>query len=333
MQLKKKTNRETRKREKGRGLRLFAVRKVLGVRGWLWERVYGEYERLLEKEIRGQGKPLPEHVAVIMDGNRRYARKIGISTEEGYLYGAGITERVIEWCFEVGVKQLTIYAFSIENFSRSDEEKERLFALMRTEFEKISRDERVHKNGVQVRAIGNPSLLPDSVRAAIKTAEDATKQYEKFRLFIALAYSGRMEIVDSVRIIANLVKRGVLSAEGVNEETVSRHLYISEIQNGSSTSAQPAQPAQPVQPVQPAQQEGAKAAVDLIIRTGGEQRLSNFVPWQALGNECAAYFCAPFWPEFRKIDLLRAVRTYQEREEEKRERTASRTLKLIKTFS
>ncbi|MCK4475784.1 MAG: di-trans,poly-cis-decaprenylcistransferase, partial [Methanophagales archaeon] len=198
-------------------MKSFALRKAVGIHSWLRDKAYGEYEKLLEGEILE--KPLPEHVAIIMDGNRRYAKKIGISTEEGYLYGADITEHVIEWCFDIGVKQLTIYAFSIENFCRTDEEKERLFALMRGEFEKISRDERVHRNGVRVKAIGNVNLLPDSVKEAIRKAESTTERYTKFKLFIAVAYSGRMEIVDSVRIIGNMVKRGLLSVDDIDEET------------------------------------------------------------------------------------------------------------------
>lgn len=296
------------------GMKFRALRKAVAIRSRLQDRVYGDYERLLEERILARS--LPEHVVIIMDGNRRYAKKIGVSTEEGYLYGAGITERVIDWCFELGIKQLTIYAFSIENFCRVDEEREGLFALMRAEFEKISRDERVHKDGVRVKAIGNVNLLPETVREAIRKAEDATAHYDKFKLFIAVAYSGKMEIVDSAYIIANLVKRGLLAPEDIDEATISKHLYVSEIENGSAASA----------PV-------AKTSVDLLIRTGGEQRLSNFVPWQALGNECAAYFCAPFWPEFRRIDMLRAVRTYQERAEEKRQHTLSRIVQLIKTFS
>ncbi len=296
------------------GMKFRALRKVVAIRTRLQDMVYGDYERLLEERILARS--LPEHVAIIMDGNRRYAEKLGISAEDGYLYGAGITERVIDWCFGLGIPQLTIYAFSIENFCRMDEEKERLFALMRTEFEKISRDERVHKNGVRVKAIGNVNLLPETVSEAIRKAEDATAHYDKFKLFVAVAYSGKMEIVDSAYIIANMVKRGLLAPEDIDEATISKHLYVSEIENGSAGSA-----------------SAAKTSVDLLIRTGGEQRLSNFVPWQALGNECAAYFCAPFWPEFRRIDLLRAVRTYQERVEEKRQHTLSRIVQLIKTFS
>ena len=293
-------------------------REVARLCNWLRDRAYGEYERMLEEEILERS--LPEHVAIIMDGNRRFARKIGVSAEEGYLYGAEVTERMIEWCFDLGIKQLTIYAFSIENFCRTEEEKEQLFELMRAEFEKISKDDRVHRRGVRVRAIGNISLLPASVREAIKKAEHATERYRNFRLFIAVAYSGRMEILDSVRIIASMVKKGLLSASEINEDTISQHLYISEskLRDGSPCTGT---------------EEDVKTAVDLIIRTGGEMRLSNFVPWQALGNECAAYFCAPFWPEFRRIDLLRAIRTYQEREEERKRYTVKRMLKLVKTFS
>jgi tritrans,polycis-undecaprenyl-diphosphate synthase [geranylgeranyl-diphosphate specific] len=290
-----------------------AIRSALSFVGWARGRAYSAYEKRLKDEIAA--RKLPEHVAIIMDGNRRYARKLGLSTDEGYDYGAGITERVIEWCFEYGVKQLTLYAFSIENFSRTEEELEKLFELMRTEFDKICVDERFHKNEVHMRVIGNISLLPESVRAAIRRAEAATERYTKFKLFVAVAYSGRMEIVDSMRIIAHLVKRGLLAPDEIDEETIARHLYISQIEGEADAAS-----------------SGAKTPVDLIIRTGGELRISNFVPWQALGNECTAYFCAPFWPEFRRLDLLRAIRTYQEREDERRQRSHSRVSHLKRLF-
>jgi tritrans,polycis-undecaprenyl-diphosphate synthase [geranylgeranyl-diphosphate specific] len=289
----------------------FAVRRARSVSGWLRGMAYEEYEKLLEDEIVARN--LPGHVAIIMDGNRRYARKLGISTGRGYNYGAEITERVIEWCFDTGVKQLTLYAFSIENFSRSEDEKEKLFELLRTEFEKLSVDERIHKNEVRMKAIGNVNLLPESVRAAIRKAEQATAHYTRYKLFIAVAYSGRLEIVDAVRIIASRVERGALNPAEINEETISKHLYISQIESEDDALDS---------------DSDSHTSVDLIIRTGGEVRISNFVPWQALGNECTAYFCAPFWPEFRRVDLLRAIRTYQEREEEKQQCRASRMLLL-----
>lgn len=273
-----------------------ALQRAVSMHTWLSGAVYERYEKMLEAEV--SARSLPEHVAIIMDGNRRYARKIGVSTEDGYEYGTETTERVIEWCFDIGVRQLSLYAFSIENFRRSEEEKEQLFELLRLKFEKLSRDERIHKNEIRTRAIGNLNLLPESVKAAIRKAEDATGQYNKFKLFIAVAYSGRMEIVDAARIIANRVKSGVLNSETIDEDTISKHLYVSMIEGEENAASGLC---------------GAKTSVDLIIRAGGEMRLSNFLPWQTFGNECAAYFCAPFWPEFRRIDILRAIRTYQER--------------------
>lgn len=271
---------------------------------WLREAAYKRYEKILEAEV--SARSLPEHVAIIMDGNRRYARKIGLSTEDGYEHGTKTTERVVEWCFEIGVQQLSLYAFSIENFRRSEEEKEYLFELLRLKLEKLSRDERIHKNEIRTRVIGNLNLLPKPVKAAIRTAEDATAQYNRFKLFIAVAYSGRMEIVDAVRLIANKVKSGLLKSDTIDEDTISKHLYISRFEGGENANAAAASLCG----------GGAKMSVDLIIRTGGEMRLSNFLPWQTFGNECTAYFCAPFWPEFRRIDLLRAIRTYQERDSE-----------------
>ena len=299
----------SRRERTANGLKDSACRGAMRFSDWLRGKVYTEYETALAAEI--SKRPLPEHVAIIMDGNRRYARKIGVSVERGYNYGAGITERVIEWCFDLGVKQLTLYAFSIENFCRTDEEKAKLFDLLRAEFEKLAVDERIHKNEVRMRAIGNVALLPEAVRAAIRKAEQATERYDRFNLFIAVAYSGRMEIVDAIRIIARLIQRGVLKPDEITEETISRHLYVSNLEGEAA-----------------AVDLGARTSVDLIIRTGGEMRISNFVPWQAFGNECTAYFCAPFWPEFRRVDLMRAIRTYQDREAEKRQRMDVRIANL-----
>lgn len=289
-------------------------KKVDGILKRLLFFAYFCYEKILEKEILK--KSLPEHVAIIMDGNRRYAKMIGNFPEEGHVYGAEITEEVIQWCFEIGVKKLTLYAFSIENFSRTEEEKKRLFELMCEKFHKIRKDKKIHKEEVKIKAIGNLEMLPLSLREAIRKAEEATAQYKKFNLYFAVGYSGRMEIVEAARKIGEKVKNGELNVEEINEEEISKHLYINESEgankNGNSL---------------------VKADVDLIIRTGGERRLSNFIPWQALGNECAVYFCAPFWPLFRKIDLLRAIRTYQQRMEENRQHSISKIIQIIECLS
>ena len=240
------------------------LRKAADACNWLRDRVYRRYEKLLEKEV--MTRDLPEHVAIIMDGNRRYAKKMGVSIEDGYSYGAEITEQTIDWCFELGVKQLTIYAFSIENFCRNEEEKEELFDLMRAEFEKISKHKKVHERGVRVKAIGNAHLLPDSVREAIRNAERATEHYNNFKLFIAVAYSGRTEIVNSVRIIANRVKSGLLSVEEIDEETISKHLYISEIDVDDGFQTRPGN-VKPL-PERPKQQgEGKRREGDLPLQS------------------------------------------------------------------
>jgi len=283
-------------------IKSFALRSAATMHSWLRGAVYERYEKMLEAEV--SARSLPEHIAIIMDGNRRYARKIGISTEEGYEHGMKITARVIEWCFKIGVRQLSLYAFSIENFRRSDEEKALLFELMSRKLEELNKDERIHKNEIRIHVIGNRNLLPEPVKAAIRKVEDATRQYNKFKLFIAVAYSGRMEIVDAVRLIANRVKSGVLNSEMIDEGTISEHLYISRIEDEDEDRENAATGLGG---------DGAKTNVDLIIRTGGGMRLSNFLPWQTFGNKSTAYFCAPFWPEFRRIDLLRAIRIYQER--------------------
>ncbi|MDD2778053.1 MAG: polyprenyl diphosphate synthase [Methanocellales archaeon] len=261
--------------------------------------LYTGYEYLLTKEILGN--PVPSHIAIIQDGNRRYAAKLDKPSYYGHFYGANTTEKVMDWCLELGIRQLTIYALSTENFSRPYSERIPLFKLFKKKFDEICVDERVHRDKMQIRVIGNIDLLPQDLRLAAKRAERITQQYENFRLNVALAYGGRWELLDVVKAITKNVEIGVLKAKDIDQDTISDYLYS----NGSPTN------------------------VDLIIRTGGEKRMSNFLPWQASGNECAAYFCAPYWPEFRKIDFLRAIRTYQMRDKEKRSSTVLRAISLL----
>lgn len=265
--------------------------------------LYGSYETLLANEIKDA--PVPEHVAIIMDGNRRFAKKNGLAQYYGHFRGADTTEKVLDWSFDLGIRQLTVYAFSTENFERSDEEKKRLFELIGIKFDKICSHERTHKRRMRVRVLGNIELLPHSLRTAAKRAEEVTKNYDGFYLNVALAYGGRQELVDAARRMAWKIKKGELSIKDINEAAISSNLY-------------------------PA--SGSLPYVDLIIRTGGDERISNFLPWQANGNECAAYFCAPFWPEFRRIDLLRAIRTYQTREHERQKNTVMRIVKLLSYY-
>ncbi|MBI4361928.1 MAG: di-trans,poly-cis-decaprenylcistransferase [Euryarchaeota archaeon] len=268
----------------------------------LLDRLYRAYERLLLSEVR-EG-PRPRHVAVIMDGNRRFAERRGQARSEGHFFGVETTEDFLYWCQEAGVPRVTLYAFSTENFDRTPQEKQILFHLMREKIEGAIRDDRLRRDGLRVTAIGDLSRLPPELQESIRRLEDQTRGYGPNHLYVALAYGGRQEIVEVVRHLAGEVARGALDPRRVTEETIARHLY-----------------------------GGPEAAdVDLIIRTGGELRTSNFLPWQASGNECATYFCAPYWPEFRKVDLLRALRTFQQREDERRRSTAGRVLRLLKEF-
>lgn len=265
--------------------------------------LYGSYEALLANEIKD--KPVPSHVAIIMDGNRRFAKKHGLEQYYGHFRGADTTEKVLDWSFDLGIKQLTVYAFSIENFVRSELEKKRLFELIGIKFDKICIDERTHKRRMRVRILGTIENLPLSLQSSAKHAEEITKNYGGVYLNVALAYGGRQELVDAARKMAWKIRNGELSVRDIDEETISNNLY-------------------------PA--SGSVPYVDLIIRTGGDERISNFLPWQANGNECATYFCAPFWPEFRRIDFLRAVRTYQTREHERQKNTVMRIVKLLSYY-
>ncbi len=238
------------------------------------------YEKLLEREVRK--KKMPEHVAIIMDGNRRFAKKRGLPPHVGHFFGSRKAEKVLEWCWSLGIKILTVFAFSTENFRRSEEEKKNLFALIRRELLRLAFDKRIHENEVKVRVIGRRDLLPLEIREVVDVVEKETRNYGRFRLNIALAYGGRQEIAEAVRKVVEKVLKGEVNVEEVDLRMIERHLYD-------------------------------ETPVDLVIRTGGELRLSNFLVWQSASRY--AYFCDVYWPEFRKIDLLRAIRSWQQRYE------------------
>ncbi|MFP9061356.1 polyprenyl diphosphate synthase [Natrialbaceae archaeon A-chndr2] len=270
------------------------------MRQWLFRQLERGYERLLAREVSGA----PTHVAVIQDGNRRYARQRGDGAHDGHRAGAQTTERVLEWCQEIGVEELTLYAFSTENFDRPAEEREALFDLLCEKLREFADAERVHANEVCIRAIGDLERLPPRVRDAIDYAEGQTEGYDQFVLNIALAYGGRAQLLEAARSVAHDVESGDLAVSDIDVDTVQERLY-----------------AQPVRDV------------DLIIRTGGDERTSNFLPWHANGNEAAVFFCAPFWPEFSRRDFLRGIRTYESREASWRRTRARRALALLRAVS
>ncbi len=258
------------------------------------------YENLLLNDIDDG----PTHVAVIQDGNRRYAKERGTHTTDGHRAGAQTTEQVLDWCEELGIEELTLYAFSTENLERPREEREALYDLLCEKLREFADAERVHDGGVTIRALGNLSLLPDRVREAAAYAEDRTREYDTFVLNIALAYGGRAELLGVARDVSRAVAEGELGAEAIDAEEIDRRLYDDEVRD-----------------------------VDLIIRTGGDERTSNFLPWHANGNEAAVFFCAPYWPEFSKADFLRAVRTYQHREASWQRTKTQRAMALVRALS
>jgi tritrans,polycis-undecaprenyl-diphosphate synthase [geranylgeranyl-diphosphate specific] len=258
------------------------------------------YERLLRREVDDG----PTHVAIIQDGNRRYARNRGDDAPDGHRAGAQTTEQVLDWCEELGIEELTLYAFSTENFNRPEHELEPLFDLIEDKLYDFADADRVHENGVCVRAIGDIDRLPDRVTEAVDYAEERTGHYEQFRLNIALAYGGRNELLRAARDVVTAVQSGDLSLEDVDDAEVERRLYR-----------------QPVRDV------------DLIIRTGGDERTSNFLPWHANGNEAAVYFCAPYWPEFSKVDFLRGIRTYESREASWQRTRTERAVALVRAVA
>ena len=263
----------------------------------LRERAEAAYERLLEREISGT----PSHVAVIQDGNRRYAQKQGGRAPDGHRAGAQTTEQVLDWCADLGIDELTLYAFSTENFNRPPAEREALFDLLEEKLYEFADADRVHEERVCIRALGDVDRLPERVREAVAYTEERTRDYDGFVLNIALAYGGRAELLSAARSVAEDVASGDVDPEAVDVEAVEERLYDRPVRD-----------------------------VDLIIRTGGDERTSNFLPWHANGNEAAVFFCAPYWPEFSRVDLLRGIRTYEHRERSWRRTRARRGLALLR---
>lgn len=244
--------------------------------------IYKVYEKWLWFQVNEGTKP--EHVAIILDGNRRWAAHKALISWIGHRHGADNLDDLMDWCLELDVKIITLYAFSTENFNRPPKEIEEIMNLIEEKLCLILKNERIHENRIRVKAIGRIDLLPSSIQEVIQQVEETTKMYNERFLNIALAYGGRAEIVDATKKIAKKVKKGELKPSQINEKLFEKYLY---------TAHMPRQDA------------------DLIIRTSGEERLSGFLSWQSAYSELC--FVDINWPDFRRIDLLRAVRTYQRR--------------------
>jgi len=202
----------------------------------------------------------------------------------GHWQGADAVENLLDWCEEFDIKIITLYVLSEENLDREDLELDYLYSLIKNRLEKLYNDPRIHRNKMRVKAIGKIELLPESVKDVIQRLDDATKNYNSHFLNIAIAYGGQNELVDAVKKIGGKIKNGSLDVDKIDKEEIEANLYTAHLPQSSP---------------------------DMILRTSGEKRLSGFLMWQSAYSELV--FMDVFWPEFRKIDLMRAIRTFQKR--------------------
>lgn len=217
---------------------------------------------------------IPKHIAIILDGNRRYAKREGISKLKGHEKGFNKIKDVLSWCMEFGVKEVTLYCFSTENFNRDKDEVDYLFDLFRKKISEFSNDKIIHDNKVRISVVGRISMFPLDMQRKMNEVMEKTSSYDRYKLNLALAYGGRGELVDAF-------KRLVLSGKKeISEEDITHNLYLSD-------------------------------NVDLLIRPGGERRLSNFLLWQMAYGEII--WVDKLWPEFSKEDFAFCLEEYSRR--------------------
>lgn len=244
--------------------------------------IYKIYERWLESRIIRE--PLPKHIAIILDGNRRWAKYNLIGIDKGHFVGADKAEDLLNWIYDLEIKITTVYVLSNENLKRDDSELENIYALLYEKLCKLRDDSRIHEKQMRIKAIGNMDLLPKDLQEILHILEEETISYGSMFLNIAVAYGGQKELLDAIKKISSMVISGVIKIDDINEKIIESCLYTSHL---------------------------PQPHPDLILRTSGEKRLSGFLLWQSAYSELI--FMDVFWPEFRKIDLIRAIRTYQNR--------------------
>ncbi|MCB5944364.1 polyprenyl diphosphate synthase [Acidocella sp. KAb 2-4] len=252
----------------------------------VWRLAYGLYERQLEKQVRAL--PVPRHVGIILDGNRRHARVAGVEDPESiYRLGAAKLDDILTWSAGLGVRMVTLWVFSPDNLRRSEAEIGGIFGAVEAKMRALAADPHIRHKGVHIAAIGRRDLLPPTLLDAIDAAEAATRGNDQLTVTLAIGYGGREEIADAVRaLLEDYAAQGLSTAQAaalVTPETIRQHLYLGDVPDP-----------------------------DLIIRTSGETRLSGFMLWQSVHSEL--YFCDVNWPVMRHIDYLRAIRSYQRRE-------------------
>ena len=226
-------------------------------------------------------KEIPKHVAIIMDGNGRWAKKKGKQRVLGHRQGAKSVREIVEESAKTGIKYLTLYAFSTENWRRPLDEVNILMKLLLNSLKKEF--QRMIENEIRLNAIGNLTSLPEAVREELDYVIDKTKHNKRMVLTLALNYGAQEEITQAMKSIAEKVKNSIISPEKVDQSMINEHLYTRNL-----------------------------PPVDLLIRTSGEERISNFLLWQIAYAEL--YFTKTLWPDFNKVDLHKALETYNKRE-------------------
>lgn len=224
---------------------------------------------------------LPKHLAIIMDGNGRWAKQKGFLRTIGHENGATAVKRTVEQCARLGIPYLTLYAFSTENWNRPKFEVDMLMKLLVKALKKEVKT--LQENNIKLNAIGNLDLLPTAVRKELTEVLDKTKINTRLTLSLALSYGSRNELIEAVKVISDKVKNNIISSDAIDESVINKHLYTHNLPD-----------------------------VDLLIRTSGEQRISNFLLWQIAYAEL--YFCEVLWPDFSNEHLLEALQAYQNRE-------------------
>jgi tritrans,polycis-undecaprenyl-diphosphate synthase [geranylgeranyl-diphosphate specific] len=227
---------------------------------------------------------IPRHIGVILDGNRRFAKKLMLKPWMGHEWGAKKIEQFLNWCRELGVEEITAYAFSVQNFNRPKEEFDYLMDLFLKEWTRMSSPESIAKlkeQGLRINFIGRLGMFPKPVQDAMRKLMELTKDNSKYRVNFAMAYGGREEVIDAVKKLGEDIKAGRVDVDKLNEEAFGKYLYLN-------------------------------SDPELIIRTGGEKRTSNFLPWQGIYSEW--FFIEKTWPEMEKQDLVAVFEEYKQRE-------------------
>ncbi|XP_058454602.1 dehydrodolichyl diphosphate synthase complex subunit DHDDS [Malaya genurostris] len=246
---------------------------------WVRESVLPWYHRAIIKVL--QAGPIPQHVAFIMDGNRRFARKENIAKAEGHSKGFDKLSETLQWCLDIGIREVTVYAFSIENFKRSQEEVDTLMSLARDKFHKLAHErDKLQQRGIRIRVLGNLKLLPVDIQQAVNDAVVSTEKNDKAFLNVAFAYTSRDEMANSIRIVAEGISEGKLREDDIDANLLGSCMYSKEC-----------------------------SEPDLLVRTSGEVRLSDFLLWQS--SSTVIYFTKTLWPDFSIWHLFGAVFYYQ----------------------